>query len=162
MTKRAKLLMVLVGAALTFRIGFEAVKSAAGPERKDFVIADMNGKPWRLSEHRGKHPLLINFLGVDCNPCRMEFPHLVTMQKEFASRGLEVVCLSRDPADALKGDSTFSTAPVTYLPSADKIFDQYHVDAIPHTIFFDSSGQVRWDVEGYDEAAIEAIQRSLR
>ena len=54
------------------------------------------GKAFKLSDLKGK-VLVVDLWATWCGPCRYEVPELVNMQKEFGSRGLEVVGLDIDP-----------------------------------------------------------------
>jgi thiol-disulfide isomerase/thioredoxin len=44
--------------------------------------------------------LVLNFWATWCKPCIEEFPHLVKLQQQYASRGLNVVFISVDDDDA--------------------------------------------------------------
>jgi len=59
----------------------------------------VNGAPIKLSDYSGK-VLLVNLWATWCGPCRMETPELVKLNKEFRSRGVEIVGLSTENPDA--------------------------------------------------------------
>jgi thiol-disulfide isomerase/thioredoxin len=61
----------------------------------DFSLADLKGKSFHLADKRGK-VVLIDFWATWCGPCRMAIPHLVELQKQYKSQGLEVVGVSLD------------------------------------------------------------------
>jgi thiol-disulfide isomerase/thioredoxin len=66
------------------------------PQAPDFSLANvMDGKSFRLSEQRGK-VVLVDFWATWCGPCRMAIPHLIELQKEYKSQGLQVVGVSLD------------------------------------------------------------------
>src|SRR5690349_21192548 len=44
----------------------------------DFTLPDRNGKPWTLSQHRGK-TIVINFWSITCPPCVEEMPSLIDL-----------------------------------------------------------------------------------
>jgi len=57
------------------------------------------GAPIKLSNYSGK-VLLVNLWATWCGPCRMETPELVKLNKEFQSRGVEMIGLSTEDPDA--------------------------------------------------------------
>ena len=60
----------------------------------------VNGAPpIKLSDYSGKI-LFINLWATWCGPCRIETPELVRLNKEFQSRGVEMIGLSTEDPDA--------------------------------------------------------------
>ncbi|MGH8456729.1 MAG: TlpA family protein disulfide reductase, partial [Stenotrophobium sp.] len=62
------------------------------------TFTEISGKPLALSDLRGKL-VLVNFWATWCAPCMDELPLLVKAQKQFGSRGLQVVGPAMDDAD---------------------------------------------------------------
>jgi thiol-disulfide isomerase/thioredoxin len=58
-----------------------------------------SGAPIKLGNYSGK-VLLVNLWATWCGPCRMETPELVRLNKEFQSRGVELIGLSTENPDA--------------------------------------------------------------
>jgi thiol-disulfide isomerase/thioredoxin len=56
----------------------------------DLALIDLDGKPHRLSEFRGKLTL-VNFWASWCAPCIHEIPMLVKAQAQYASQGLQII-----------------------------------------------------------------------
>ncbi|HEU5457710.1 MAG TPA: TlpA disulfide reductase family protein [Terracidiphilus sp.] len=52
-----------------------------------------------LKALRGK-VVLVNFWATWCGPCKVELPQFVQWQREYGSRGLQVVAVSMDDSDA--------------------------------------------------------------
>jgi thiol-disulfide isomerase/thioredoxin len=58
---------------------------------------DLDGlKKLLLRDPKRSRPLLINFWATWCDACREEFPDLVSIQKDYQKRGLDVVFISLD------------------------------------------------------------------
>lgn len=57
------------------------------------------GGPIKLGDYSGK-VLLVNLWATWCGPCRMETPELVKLNKEFQSRGVEMIGLSTEDPEA--------------------------------------------------------------
>ncbi|MGH8185738.1 MAG: TlpA family protein disulfide reductase [Steroidobacteraceae bacterium] len=63
----------------------------------NFTLRDVNGKPVRLSQYRGR-VVLLNFWATWCGPCRVEIPWLIDLYREHRARGLVVLGVSVDAA----------------------------------------------------------------
>lgn len=68
----------------------------------DAEFRTLDGKPYRLSELRGR-VVLLNFWATWCGPCRGEIPEFNAMQKDLEARGLTIVGVStQDTPDQVK------------------------------------------------------------
>jgi peroxiredoxin len=74
-------------------------KLSPGSLAPQFSRLDLAGKRVDLHALRGK-VVLIDFWASWCAPCIVEIPHLIDLQKRYASRGLEVVGVSLDDSVA--------------------------------------------------------------
>ena len=59
-------------------------------------LKTMDGKPFKLGDLKGK-VLVVDLWATWCGPCRSSTPELVSLQKEYGSRGFEVIGLDIDP-----------------------------------------------------------------
>jgi len=62
-------------------------------------LKDAKGASFKLADFFGK-VLVINLWATWCGPCRREIPELVKLNKEFHSRGVEMIGLSTENPDA--------------------------------------------------------------
>ena len=62
-------------------------------------LKDVNGSPFKLADFFGK-VAVINLWATWCGPCRREIPELVKLNKEFHSRGVEMIGLSTENPEA--------------------------------------------------------------
>ena len=69
----------------------DVTRVAAESKAPDFVLKDLNGQLFRLSEYRGKRPVLIVFSATWCSFCEAEIPRLKSLHAAYAPRGLEMV-----------------------------------------------------------------------
>ena len=117
---------------------------AKGQPAPDIAGTTLDGAPLRLADLRG-HPVVVNFWGPSCIPCRTEFPLLKAKLAQHAGDGLLVVgILTDDPVDLAR---TFvrdegATWPTVVDPGA-AIKGTYRVVARPQTYFIDRSGVLR-------------------
>ena len=61
----------------------------------DFVFNDLNDKPVRLSDFRGK-VVLVDIWATWCPPCRIEIPGFINLYKKYKDKGLEIVGIATD------------------------------------------------------------------
>jgi thiol-disulfide isomerase/thioredoxin len=113
----------------------------------------------------GAKAVLVNLWASWCGPCRMEFPDLVKLQKDYAARGLKVVFVSWDdtPEIAAKFLAKQGVTSASFIKSNAQ-GDQSFVEslspkltgAIPATLIYDGTGKLRDMWEGsvtYEEFA---------
>ncbi len=119
-------------------------KAAIGDPAPDIVGTTLDGAPFHLADLRG-HPVVINFWGPSCVPCRDEFPLLATKLQAHAGDGLAVVgVLTDDPVAPAQDfvrdyDATWPT-----VQDPDKAFKAaYRVAGRPQTYFVDRDGIIR-------------------
>jgi thiol-disulfide isomerase/thioredoxin len=141
----------------------EPQKGSVAP---DFALKSVpDGKDVRLSSLRGK-AVLVNFWATWCEPCKIEMPSLVDLQKKYGPQGLQIVGVAMDDADD-KEISTFAhKMGVNYmlLRGTEKVGDLYGgIDRLPMTYYLDRSGKVVDETMGMaGETTFEdAIKRAL-
>ena len=67
----------------------------AKPANLTFSLKDMNNKPVKLSDYKGK-VILLDFWATWCIPCKAEIPWFVEFQNQYAKKGLQVIGVSVD------------------------------------------------------------------
>ena len=104
----------------------------------------IDGQPFDLADLRG-HPVIVNFWGPSCIPCRDEFPLLKAKLTEHANDGLRVVGVLTDdpvvPARQFIQDQG-ATWPTILDPNA-SIKATYRVVGRPQSYFIDRNGVLR-------------------
>jgi thiol-disulfide isomerase/thioredoxin len=108
-----------------------------------FKVFDITGKSHRSDEWIGKQPVVLNFWGTWCGPCRKEIPDLVRLYNEYAPKGIEILSLAvRDRPDRVDGFSKQYGMRWVMLMASRNILIRYRVaSGIPQTIFLDKDGQ---------------------
>ena len=104
----------------------------------------LDGQPFDLASLRGR-PVVINFWGPSCVPCRTEFPLLAAKAKEHAADGLVIVgVLYGDTPDGARAFvSQYGATWPTVIDPGEAIRTAYHVIARPQSYFVDRAGILR-------------------
>lgn len=150
MPRRTILLGVLVAAVATLGL-VVLTRQPTGDRRAavdrpapPIVGTTLDGAPFDLAALRG-HPVVINFWGPSCVPCREEFPLLAAKLAEHAADGLAVVgVLTDDPPEPARAFIAEYGASWPTVIDPDRAFKTaYRVAARPQTYFVDGSGFIR-------------------
>ena len=104
----------------------------------------LDGGAFDLASLAG-HPVLINFWGPSCLPCREEFPLLAAKLAQHAADGFVVVgVLTDDPPDPARAFvAQYGATWPTVLDPTQAVKATYRVAARPQSYFVDRSGIVR-------------------
>jgi thiol-disulfide isomerase/thioredoxin len=181
--KRSVIFIVLIVVVITvllfggkyFSKGGKGVASAAfhgasdaparGALAPDFTLKTLDGKDVQLSSLRGK-AVLLNFWATWCEPCKIEMPWLVDLQKKYGPQGLQIVGVAMDDS----GEKTIADfakkmqVNYTVLLGSEKVAQRYGgLDGLPTSFFLGRDGKVVDMALGLvSESTIEdAIKRSL-
>ncbi|MBM4312886.1 MAG: TlpA family protein disulfide reductase [Deltaproteobacteria bacterium] len=110
----------------------------------DFVLTDLKGQQFRLSDRKGKNPVLIVFSATWCTYCVKEIPNLKSLHAAYAKQGLEIVNIdiqeSKEKVDkfAAKHDLPYRTL----LDLDGAVSGVYQVRGIPTTVLIDKNGLI--------------------
>jgi len=122
----------------------DASPIAKGQPAPEIVGTTLDGAAFRLADLRGR-PVVVNFWGPTCVPCRDEFPLFKSKLTEHAADGLIVVgVLMGDPPDLAR---TFIAEQGATWETVDDpgstIKLAYRVAARPQSYFIDRGGILR-------------------
>ena len=123
---------------------------AKGSPAPPITGTDLDGKPVDLASLRG-HPVVVNFWGPSCVPCREETPLLVTKVAAHASSGLVVLgVLMDDPVEPAKAfEAEYGATWQTVVDPKGAIKEAYRVLNRPQSYFIDAAGILRSVQIGY-------------
>lgn len=148
---RASLALIAVLIAVVAGCGPSAtVEIGKGKPVPNITGTTLDGATVDLSTLRG-HPVLINFWGPSCEPCRLEMPLLAKKAAEHAAAGLVIVgVLTDDPVEPARTfESDFGATWQTVIDPGGAIKSAYRVVSRPQSYFVDATGVLRSIQIGY-------------
>ena len=145
-------------------IGHNAGK-LQGQLAPDFALASLDGKTLKLSDYRGK-AVLLNFWATWCEPCKIEMPWFVDLQKKYGPQGLQVVGVAMDDASPKEVADFAQKLGVNYpiVIGKEEVGTQYGgVQFLPSTFYISRDGKILDRVFGLvSRSEIESnIQKAL-
>lgn len=123
-----------------------------GQSRKapDLRLKDLRGRVVSLSRLKGK-VVLLNFWATWCPPCLAEVPDLIRWQRDYGSRGLQVVGITYPPTERAKVVRFVRRLRVNYpilLGTKETKALFAGGETLPTTVIIDPDGNVRENIEG--------------
>ncbi len=127
----------------------------------------------RVSNHRGKEAVLLNFWATWCAPCVEEFPMVVKLAREYKLKGLQIYFVSVDWVDERHKVEAFlkeqGVEGISFLKVQDddnafiNTISYQWTGAVPFTILYDRQGGVieQWENKAPKEKFEEAIYMAL-
>lgn len=135
-----------------------------------FKTTKINGDGLKklLPNKENKKPLLINFWATWCGPCRVEFPDLVEIDKDYKSKGLNFALVSVDdygiidsrvPEFLSQYEATMPSYLLDYpnrkqLARAVRTIAPAFSGKYPLTLLFDKNGKLVYQKNGVINAKI--------
>jgi thiol-disulfide isomerase/thioredoxin len=105
---------------------------------------DIHGNVHRLDKWIGRQPVVLNFWGTWCGPCRREVPDLVRVYSEFSPRGIVMLGLAVND-DPRRVEQYARQQGMTWqmLMASSKLVTWFGATAgVPTTVFLDRNGRV--------------------
>lgn len=120
-----------------------AAKDVREEKAPDFVLKDLQGRKFRLSENMGK-PVLLIFGATWCPYCRDEIPRLKDIYANYGKRGL--VILNIDIQESKEKVSRFAASyKLPYRVLLDEkadVAESYGVQGVPTMVLIDKKGMI--------------------
>jgi len=105
-------------------------------------LFDIDGNAWDFENYKGKQPLMINFWGTWCPPCRHEMPDLKKIYDEYKPQGLEIIGIAvNDTPGKVKAYTEKGGYDWVMLMVSREAAKYFKLGAgVPTTIFIDRDG----------------------
>ncbi len=123
--------------------GVGSTPDLVGQTAADFTLQSLDGKPYRLSEMKGK-PVLLDFWATWCGPCRKSMPAVEKVTKDYKDQGLVVLGINA----AEERDSVvefLKKMPMAYpgvLSGDSSVLKDYQVGALPTFVLIGGDGKI--------------------
>lgn len=135
------------GQALSKRLTDDS-PTRVGAIAPDFTQNDVNDKPVKLSDFRGKY-VLLDFWASWCGPCRNENPNVVRAYEKYKGKNFTVLGVSLDQAGkkeawlaAIKADGLPWTQVADLQGWNNAVAGLYGIRAIPKNFLIDPEGKI--------------------
>ena len=115
------------------------------PPALDFLLEDLNGKTWQLSDLKGKI-VVINFWAVSCPVCRVEMPTLEKFWEKMRKVDVQVLTIHVGHSEQEVRDFVKDLGlklPVLHDPSK-RISRSWGVFNLPVTFVLDTQGRLAY------------------
>jgi cytochrome c biogenesis protein CcmG/thiol:disulfide interchange protein DsbE len=135
---------VMVAIVLLVGAGRGGPKAVIGEPAPAIVGTTLDGAAFDLAALRGR-PVIVNFWGPSCVPCREEFPQFLAKLGEHQADGLAIIgVLTDDPEQPARDFIAEYGATWPTVVDPDKALKSaYRVAARPQTYFVDGQGILR-------------------
>jgi len=152
--KRDPIILIVVAMVISIMLvfGIQRVHHAGGvPPGKlqgkaapDFSLPTTTGQTMKLSDFQGK-AVMLNFWATWCEPCKVEMPWFVELQKKYGPQGLQVLGVAMDDASPKDIAAFAQKMGVNYpiLIGKEEVGTQYGgIDYLPSTYYVSRNGKV--------------------
>ena len=136
------------------------VKAIRGQPSPNFMLTDLKGKDWQLSDLRGK-VVFVNFWATWCPPCIKEMPSMDALNKRMSGKPFQMLTILYNDRPEF-GQSLVNKSGYNFpvLIDADSsTAKQYGLTGVPETYIIDTQGILREKFIGpFEWNSPEALQ----
>ncbi|MEO6149847.1 MAG: TlpA disulfide reductase family protein [Mucilaginibacter sp.] len=133
----------------SMKMAISSIKGTSiGGAAPDFIQADVNGAPVKLSSFRGKYVFIV-FWASWCSACRQENPNIVRAYYKFKDKNFTILGVSLDKesgksawVNAIKDDGLAWTQVSDLKSWQNEAAQLYNVQSIPQNFLIDPTGKI--------------------
>jgi peroxiredoxin len=151
--KRDPIILIVVAIVISIMLvfGIQRVHHSSispgklpGIAAPDFSLPTTTGQTMKLSDLQGK-AVLLNFWATWCEPCKVEMPWFVDLQKKYGPQGLQVIGVAMDDASPKDIAAFAQKMGVNYpiLIGKEEVGAEYGgLEYLPSTFYISRDGKV--------------------
>ncbi|MBN1291819.1 MAG: redoxin domain-containing protein [Candidatus Latescibacteria bacterium] len=140
-----------------------------GDDFPGFFSTDLEGNMFFLKDHIGedaefKHAgIIFSFCASWCKPCKKEIPELEKLHAKYADKGIAayLIAVGEDKTKVGEFISDLGTSLPVLVDRYQKALEQVGRPGLPHTVFIDRAGKVRFVNTGFSENTAGEIMERL-
>ncbi|MBN1382426.1 MAG: TlpA family protein disulfide reductase [Deltaproteobacteria bacterium] len=112
-------------------------------EAPNFVLKDIDGRNFKLSDFKGR-PILLIFSTTWCGYCRSEIPHFKNIYSTYKAKGLEVVNIDiNESKEKVARFAERYNLPYRVVIDTDgTVAENYYVRGVPSMALVDEEGMI--------------------
>jgi peroxiredoxin len=137
-------IMLVFGIQRVHHSGAVPAGKLQGKAAPDFSLPTTTGQTMKLSDFQGK-AVLLNFWATWCEPCKVEMPWFVDLQKKYGPQGLQVVGVAMDDSSPKDIGAFAQKMGVNYpiLIGKEEVGAQYGgLEYLPSTFYINRNGKI--------------------
>ena len=161
--RRVLLAAVAIGCVLLATSG-PGPHPLTGQQAPDLQLDLLGRGKLDLSEHRGKHIVILDFWATWCGPCREYMPIIERVAGEFRDQGVVLYAVNSQegPETVREFLKTFTIrSPIAMDVSGTASF-AYQADFIPQTVIIDTQGRIQKIYSGVSRGIESELRSDLR
>ena len=134
-----------------------------GKPAPDFELSTLDGKPFRLSDHRGK-VIVLDFWATWCQPCLTGMPEYLQVIQEFSAGEVLFAAVNvgetGSKVEKFQEEKQWDTN--LLLDAQSQVANQYSATAIPHLVVIDPQGNVAEVSIGYSPKSASKLKQQIQ
>ncbi len=137
--------LIVVSTVVGLALAADTMSSttSSAPVAPGFQLKSLDSKDINLSDYKGK-VVILDFWATWCAPCKQEIPRLVSLQKQYAADGVQVIGISEDelPPDVVQKVATRLAINYPVVLSTPQVVSDYSAQAVPTIVVIDQTGKI--------------------
>jgi len=134
----------------------QTTMSPVHPLAADFVLSDVDGRTFRLSDYRGK-VVVLEFMQTTCEACAMQEPRLRELRSRFGG-DVVMAIISANPAgdteEILRQHRDQNLPSWIAMRDTLGVTGTYNIEATPTILIIDKNGYIAYQHVGVTESSV--------
>lgn len=135
-----------------------------GQPAPPFQVVTTTGQKVSLANYKG-YVLIIEFFATYCGGCKESIPHMINLQKQFGSQGLQILGFEIGEGHNLEDVKSFIAKRKISFPVAmvdmEVAYDTYGIRSMPSFLVINKKGVLVESFNFFSEKVMEATVRKL-